>query len=212
MPAVSQNQQKFMGAALAAKRGGEPISKKVGDVAKSMSTKELEKYAGTKHKGLPKTKKENKDGCMTEVYGVQKPYSGCDVTSLVVPIDPLQGLAQGQIAPDAMHGVYADQQMAEKIAQQLYEEYTQYEQKLEEKKGGVVKKIQTAISKLEKQRKEAMSRVMATPRESSFHKERIAKLTTQIDDLVSKMEKVSKSQKETSDVESKEAETKKNKK
>lgn len=159
-----------------------------------------------------KTKKENKDGCMTEIYGVQKPYSGCDVTSLVVPIDPLQGLSQGQITPDAMHGVYADQEMAEKVAQELYEEFTQYEQKLEEKKGGVVKKIQTAISKLEKQRKEAMANIMASPKDTSAHKERIAQLTTKIEDLVSKMEKVSKSQKETPDVESKEAETKKGKK
>ena len=208
MPAKSVAQQKFMGAALSAKKGGEPISKKVGDVAKSMSTKELEKYAGTKHKGLPKTKKENKDGCLSEIYGVQKPYSGCDMTSLVIPIDPYQGLSQGQIGPDAMHGVYADKETADRMAEQLFQEFTQYEQKLEEKKGGVVKKIQSAISKLEKQRKEAM----ASPKESSAHKERIAQLTTKIDDLVSKMEKVSKSQKETADVESKEAKTKKGKK
>lgn len=164
------------------------------------------------HSKDDKAKKENKDGSLSEIYGVQKPYSGCEMSSLVVPIDPLRGLSQGQIVPDAMHGVYADRIMADKIAEQLFQEYTQYEQKLEEKKGTVVKKIQTTINKLEKQRKEAMSRIMATPRESSFHKERVAKLTSKIEDLVSKMEKISKSQKEPVDVESKKAETKKDKK
>ena len=201
-----------MGAALAAKKGKKPISGKVADVAGSMSKSDLEKYAGTKHKGLPKTKKENKDGSLSEIYGVQKPYSGCDMTSLVIPIDPYQGLSQGQIVPDAMHGVYADRETADRMAEQLFQEYTQYEQKLEEKKGGVVKKIQTAINKLEKQRKEAMASVMASPKDTSAHKERIAQLTTKIDDLVSKMERLSKSQKEPADVESKKAETKKGKK
>ena len=57
MPASSQQQQKFMGLVLAYKRGEVPaskVSKNVKQVAASMSEKELEKYAGTKHKGLPK--------------------------------------------------------------------------------------------------------------------------------------------------------------
>ena len=57
MPAVSKQQQKFMGLVLAYKRGEVPaskVSKNVKQVAASMSEKELEKYAGTKHKGLPK--------------------------------------------------------------------------------------------------------------------------------------------------------------
>lgn len=56
MPAVSQQQQKIMGLALAYKRGEVPASKvsaEVKKIAKSMSEKELEKYAGTTHKGLP---------------------------------------------------------------------------------------------------------------------------------------------------------------
>lgn len=62
MPAVSQQQQKIMGLALAFKRGEVPASKvsqKVKDLAKSMSEKELEKYASTKHKGLPTKVKES---------------------------------------------------------------------------------------------------------------------------------------------------------
>lgn len=57
MPALSQQQQKIMGLALAYKRGKVPasdVSKSVKDLAASMSEKELEKFASTKHAGLPK--------------------------------------------------------------------------------------------------------------------------------------------------------------
>lgn len=57
MPAVSKQQQKFMGLVLAYKRGEVPaskVSKNVKLVAAKMSEKELEKFAGTEHKGLPK--------------------------------------------------------------------------------------------------------------------------------------------------------------
>lgn len=56
--AVSKSQQQAAGAALAAKRGDAPKSKLQGSSKSmmSMSTKELEKVAGTKHKGLPKKK------------------------------------------------------------------------------------------------------------------------------------------------------------
>ncbi len=63
MPALSQQQQKIMGLALAYKRGKIPaskVSKSVKDLASSMSEKELAKYAGTSHKGLPKKVGENK--------------------------------------------------------------------------------------------------------------------------------------------------------
>lgn len=63
MPALSQQQQKIMGLALAYKKGKVPsskVSKSVKDLASSMSTKELEKYAGTKHKGLLKKVGETK--------------------------------------------------------------------------------------------------------------------------------------------------------
>jgi len=65
MPALSKKQQKFMGLVLAYKRGEVPaskVSKNVKQVAAAMSEKELEKFAGTKHKGLPtKVKKEIAD-------------------------------------------------------------------------------------------------------------------------------------------------------
>jgi hypothetical protein len=54
---VSKAQQQAAGIALAAKRKGETPKGKgaAADMAK-MSTKELEKFAGTTHKGLPKHK------------------------------------------------------------------------------------------------------------------------------------------------------------
>jgi hypothetical protein len=57
--AVSKSQQQAAGAALAAKRGDAPKSKLTGaskEMAK-MPAKELEKFAKTKHKGLPEKKK-----------------------------------------------------------------------------------------------------------------------------------------------------------
>lgn len=61
MPAKSQAQQKLMGLALAVKRGDvakKSVSKQIQSLAKSMSEKDLKKFAGTKHSGLPKKLKE----------------------------------------------------------------------------------------------------------------------------------------------------------
>lgn len=60
MPAKSKAQQKAAGAALSAKRGETPKSKLIGaskEMYESMSEKELEEFAETKHKGLPVHKK-----------------------------------------------------------------------------------------------------------------------------------------------------------
>lgn len=69
MPALSQQQQKLMGLALAYKRGkvsASDVSKSVKQLAGSMSEKELAKYAGTKHKGLPKKVSERKSSMTKE--------------------------------------------------------------------------------------------------------------------------------------------------
>ena len=61
--AVSKQQQKIMGLTLSVKRGDTPkskVSKKVQDMSKEMSKKDLKDFASTKHKGLPK-KVEKKD-------------------------------------------------------------------------------------------------------------------------------------------------------
>ena len=57
--AVSKSQQQAAGIALAAKKAGKKATGGAASSAMSkMSTKELEKFAGTKHKGLPKKVKE----------------------------------------------------------------------------------------------------------------------------------------------------------
>ena len=61
MPAQSKQQQKLFGLALAVKRGDVPksdVSDEIKDIVKKMSEKDIEKFASTKHKGLP-LKKEN---------------------------------------------------------------------------------------------------------------------------------------------------------
>ena len=72
--AESKQQQKFMGLALSVKRGDTPkgeVSKKVKDIAKKMSEKDLEDFASTQHKGLPNKakKEETKEGFGFGDYG-----------------------------------------------------------------------------------------------------------------------------------------------
>ena len=62
--AVSKQQQKIMGLALSVKRGDTPkskVTKQVQKMAKEMSKKELEDFASTKHKGLPKKVEEKNE-------------------------------------------------------------------------------------------------------------------------------------------------------
>ena len=57
MPAQSKQQQKFMGIVRAIQKGEQPaskFSKKAQDAADDMKKKDVEKFASTKHKGLPK--------------------------------------------------------------------------------------------------------------------------------------------------------------
>ncbi|HEV7717726.1 MAG TPA: DUF3008 family protein [Arsenicitalea sp.] len=59
MPAKSKAQQKAAGAALAAKRGEEPVEELKGasrQMYESMSEKQLDEFAATKGKGLPEHK------------------------------------------------------------------------------------------------------------------------------------------------------------
>jgi len=61
MPAKSKKQQMAAGAALAAKRGERPISSLKGasrEMVDSMSEKQLEEFARTKRKGLPRKKQQ----------------------------------------------------------------------------------------------------------------------------------------------------------
>ena len=141
---------------------------------------------------IERLKKENVDGAIDTLYMVKKPFDGCNASSLVAPLDPLQG-AQDQA--DQVHGVFPDQDQAMAIAETLYEEYCAKMEALEEKKGAVTGKISSAIDALEKKRKEHVDMAKEDPKNASQHKDKIAMLATKIDDLMSKLEKVERSKK-----------------
>mgnify|MGYP001157103958 FL=1 len=62
MPAKSKQQQKFFGVVKAMQKGDIPKKGEAGEVASDMSKKDVDKFAGTKHKGLPKkVKKEQQE-------------------------------------------------------------------------------------------------------------------------------------------------------
>jgi uncharacterized protein (UPF0335 family) len=199
MPAVSKKQQKFMGIVHGLQKGTvkpSDVSKKAQNVAKDIKPGAATDFASTKHKGLPtKVKKESIDGAIDTLYMVKKPYAGCELTSLVHPIDPLVGLAGSEVVPDQVHAVFPDQDHAQQVAQDLFEDHSQKMEALEEKKGAVTGKISSAIDTLEKKRKEHVDMAKADPKNASQHKEHIAKLAMKIDDLMSKLERVEKSKK-----------------
>ena len=60
MPAKSKQQQKFFGVVKAMQSGDIPKKGAAGKAADDMSKKEVDKYASTKHKGLPKKVKSEK--------------------------------------------------------------------------------------------------------------------------------------------------------
>jgi hypothetical protein len=140
------------------------------------------------------------DGAISTLYLVKKPYSGCTLTSLVEPIDPLVGIGQGhEIVPDQVHAFFADEDIATKAAEDLYEDHKQKATMLETKKDTVSKKIKTALDKLEKERREHMKQAKENPKDATNHRDQIAKLTEKIDDLMTKLEKIAKSKKEIED-------------
>lgn len=70
--AVSKQQQKFFGVVKAMKKGDIPMKGKAGEAAKEMTSKEIDDFASTPHKGLPKkvSKSENKEAMkMTKPIG-----------------------------------------------------------------------------------------------------------------------------------------------
>lgn len=151
--------------------------------------------ASTKHKGFPdktekKKVKEGEEGMVDSVYAVQKPYSGCQLTSLVHPIDPLKGLEGSEVMPDQIHGVYNDQEQAQAAAQGLYEEYTEQRKNLEEKKGKVVERIKKVMKKLENERKHHTDMIKENPKNCTENKNKVAELTQTLDELIEKLQRV----------------------
>jgi len=135
------------------------------------------------------------DGSLNQVFAVQKPYAGCELTSLVKPIDPLLGLAGHKLVPDQIHAIFADDPIAQKIATEIYEVYLEKEVALEEKKEVTTTKLKSAIDAIEKKRKEHMDMAKEDPKNASKHREQIALITSKLDDLMTKLEKIEKSKK-----------------
>ena len=73
MPATSKAQQRLMGLVKAVQAGDVPkskVTKKIKQLAKNMKEKDVDKYAGTKHKGLPnKVKSESLKVDVARKYG-----------------------------------------------------------------------------------------------------------------------------------------------
>ena len=73
MPATSKAQQRLMGLVKAVQAGDVPkskVTKKIRQLAKGMKEKDVDKYAGTKHKGLPnKVQSENLKVDVARKYG-----------------------------------------------------------------------------------------------------------------------------------------------
>lgn len=73
MPASSKAQQRLFGLVKAVKSGKvkpSSVSKDVKDIAKSMSTKEIDKFAATKHKDLPEKKKKTEESVRTLIRNI----------------------------------------------------------------------------------------------------------------------------------------------
>lgn len=83
---VSQDQQQLFGTALSVKRGDTPksdVSKTITKLAAALPEKELAKFAGTKHKDLPKKKVEE----YSSISDVSEPYS-IQVGDMIQNINP----------------------------------------------------------------------------------------------------------------------------
>jgi uncharacterized protein (UPF0335 family) len=177
-------------------------SGKAKEMAKSMKKGDVKDFASTKHKGLPKkVKKEDYDP--TKMYVVLKPMDNLDAAGLIKELNPLEGIQPLNIMQDDVHSVVTDETEAQRIAAEVYEAYCKQVEALEEKKGAVGNKIKKSIDQLEKKRKEHLDMAKEDPKNASKHKEEIAKLATQIDDLMSKMERIEKSKKNVEKVEDK---------
>ena len=209
MPATSKQQQKLMGIVHAIQKGQvkpSSVSKQAQQMAKSMKPSDVTKFAATKHKGLPK--KVKKEGDASKMYLVRKPMGGMTAETLVMELNPLEGIQPLNIMQDDVLSVHHDEKEAQRIASEAYDKYCNEVQALEEKKGKTSDQIKKAIDKLEKKRKEHVDMAKEDPKSAAQHKEHIAKIATQIDDLMSKMEKIEKSKKQIEKKEEKKEEKK----
>lgn len=169
------------------------VSKQAQKMAKSMKPGDVTKFAATKHKGLPK--KVKKEGDTSKMYLVRKPMEGLTAEKLVMELNPLEGVAPLNIMQDDVHSVHHDEKEAQRIAAEAYKQHCDEVQALEEKKGMVSEKIKKAMGELEKKRSSCVESIKENPKEATKYREEAAKCTTQIDELISKLERIEKSKK-----------------
>jgi len=199
MPATSKQQQKLMGIVHALQTGQiKPgkASEKAREMAKTMKPSDVTDFAATKHKGLPKKAKKEEGLQIPEMYLVRKPKVGMKEAELILKVNPLEGIQPLNIGMEEVHTVTADEIQAQEIAAEAYKSCMEEAFQLEEKKGKVSDKLKKTIDHLEKKRKEHLDMAKEDPKSAVKHKEYIAQLATQIDDLMTKMEKIEKSKKE----------------
>jgi hypothetical protein len=200
MPAVSKQQQKLMGIVRALQTGAmkpSKASKQAQAMAKSMKKSDVKDFAATKHKGLPKkVKKEEMTLEIPKMYMVRKPMEGLTAEKMVCEINPLEGIQPLNVNVADVHSVHATPEDAQQIAAEAYQKYCDEAIALEEKKDTTSGKIKKAIDQLEKKRKEHLDMAKEDPKSAAKHKEHIAKIATQIDDLMTKLERIEKSKKE----------------
>lgn len=197
MPASSKQQQKLMGIVRALQKGDlkpSQVSDKAKDMAKSMKKSDVKDFASTKHKGLPKKVKKENMG-VASMYAVLEATPDMKEQDLVVEFNPLEGVQPLNVDMNRVHDVFLSADEARAIAAEVYKKCMDEAFQLEEKKGKVGDKLKKAIDQLEKKRKEHIDMAKEDPKNASQHKEHIAKLASQIDDLMSKMEKIEKSKK-----------------
>jgi hypothetical protein len=210
MPAASKQQQKLMGIVHALQKGDmkpSQASGKAKEMAKSMKKGDVKDFASTKHKGLPKKVKKENMG-VASMYVVRKPHADMNEADLVLELNPLEGIQPLNLMQDDVLDVVTDETEARRIAAEAYKSCMDEAFQLEEKKGKVGDKLKKTIDHLEKKRKEHVDMAKEDPKNASKHKEHIAKIATQIDDLMSKMEKIEKSKKNVEKVEDKKEEKK----
>ena len=208
--AASKQQQKLMGIVHALQKGDmkpSQASGKAKEMAKSMKKGDVKDFAATKHKGLPKKVKKENMG-VASMYVVRKPNSEMNEADLVLEFNPLEGIQPLNIGMEDVHSVHMSAEDAQEIAAEAYKSCMDEAFQLEEKKGKVGDKLKKTIDHLEKKRKEHVDMAKEDPKNASKHKEHIAKIATQIDDLMSKMEKIEKSKKNVEKVEDKKEEKK----
>jgi len=188
MQQASQQNKKLAGIVNALQKGGSKPSQASGHIKQK------------------KVKKE--DYNPTKMYVVLRPVDNLDAAGLIKELNPLEGLQPLNLMQDDVLSVHHDESEAQRIAAEAYDSYCKEVQALEEKKGKVGDKLKKTIDHLEKKRKEHVDMAKEDPKNASKHKEHIAKIATQIDDLMSKMEKIEKSKKNVEKVEDKKEEKK----